>query len=221
MAQGKAGRSVILSDKDIYHAYLSNKLDIYPFDECAIQPASYDLRLSDPVRMLLWKTPGEKPAIYWRSVRENAEHWMVEQESVLLEPGQFALVHTKERVYIGPTLVGRVEGKSSLGRLGLFVHITAGYIDPGFDGNITLELFNASPYGLELVPGMPIAQISFHELKNPAQKLYSGKYQHAEGPQASRYHLNFEVSRELAEESRRQAERAALRLARLLKREPK
>lgn len=182
---------MILSDYDIHKAYAKDELDIVPFDKESVQPASYDLRLSDPILMLCWREQ-QKLFTEWHSVREDASRRMVERTGKrTLEPGEFALVHTKEIVRIGQHLVGRVEGKSSLGRLGLFVHITAGYIDPGFSGNITLELFNASPYGLELVPGMPIAQISFHELKSPSARLYSGKYQNAEGPQASRYHLNF------------------------------
>jgi len=114
----------------------------------------------------------------------------------ILHPGEFVLAVTLERVEIPAHLVGRLDGKSSLGRLGLIVHSTAGFVDPGFKGRLTLELTNLANLPIQLYPGMPVSQISFSYLSTPAEKPYGArgtksKYQGQEGPEASRYYLNF------------------------------
>ena len=117
-------------------------------------------------------------------------------EAFMLHPGEFVLGSTLERVGVPDDLVGRVEGKSSLGRLGLMIHSTAGFIDAGFDGHITLELANVASLPITLYPGMKIGQISFMEMTSPADKPYGqgavgSKYQGQRGPTPSRYFENF------------------------------
>jgi dCTP deaminase len=112
----------------------------------------------------------------------------------ILHPDEFVLAVTLERVEVPSDLVGRLDGKSSLGRLGLIVHSTAGFVDPGFKGRLTLELRNISNLPITLYYAMPISQISFMQLTTPAEKPYgsgASKYQGQEGPEASRYYLNF------------------------------
>ena len=113
----------------------------------------------------------------------------------ILHPGEFVLAVTMERVEVPTDLVGRLDGKSSLGRLGLIVHSTAGFVDPGFKGRLTLELTNLTNLPIQLYPGMPVSQISFSELSSPAEtpygKMSGSKYQGQSGPEASRYYLNF------------------------------
>jgi dCTP deaminase len=112
----------------------------------------------------------------------------------ILHPGEFVLAVTLERVELPADLVGRLDGKSSLGRLGLIVHSTAGFVDPGFKGRLTLELTNISNLPVTLYYGMPVSQISFVQLTTPADKPYGAegsKYQGQTGPEASRYYLNY------------------------------
>jgi dCTP deaminase len=112
-------------------------------------------------------------------------------EPFILHPGEFVLGSTLERVAIPDDLVARLEGKSSLGRLGLLIHSTAGYIDPGWDGTITLELSNVARLPITIYAGMPIGQISFLTLTTPVDAPYRGKYLRQEGPTASEYYRNF------------------------------
>jgi len=117
-----------------------------------------------------------------------------ELKPFILHPGEFVLAATFESVRIPDNIVGRLDGKSSLGRLGLIVHSTAGFVDPGFEGTITLELTNISNLPITLYAMMPVSQISFMYLSTPAEKPYGGrrsKYQGQRGPQPSRYHLNY------------------------------
>jgi dCTP deaminase len=118
-------------------------------------------------------------------------------ESFMLHPGEFVLGSTLERVAVPTDLVARVEGKSSLGRLGLVIHSTAGFIDAGFDGHVTLELANLANLPITLYPGMKIGQISFIKMTSPAEKPYGSgakgsKYQGQRGPTPSRYFENFQ-----------------------------
>jgi dCTP deaminase len=113
----------------------------------------------------------------------------------ILHPGEFVLAVTMERVEIPSDLVGRLDGKSSLGRLGLIVHSTAGFVDPGFQGRLTLELTNVANLPITLYYGMPVSQISFSRLSTPADHPYGSgggsKYQGQDGPESSRYYLNY------------------------------
>jgi dCTP deaminase len=117
-------------------------------------------------------------------------------EPFRLHANGFVLATTMERVHICAEMVARLEGKSSLGRLGLSVHSTAGFIDPGFDGQVTLELSNHTRLTILLWPGMPIGQIAFDRLDGTAARTYAGKYQGQRGPQVSRFHQNYDWDRE-------------------------
>lgn len=181
--------------------YLSNDLlSIEPLDPRRIQPASVDLTLGNQFRRF---NPHYHPGPV--DVRQDTS-WLTtglivadgrypNGESFDLQAGELALATTVERVRLPAGLSGRVEGKSSLGRLGLMAHVTAGFIDPGFEGEITLELHNLSPQPIRLYPGMPICQISFTRLSNEAELPYGkgcgSKYQGQTGPQPSRYWENF------------------------------
>ena len=185
---------MILSDRTIRDALDDGRIAIDPLDEDAIQPSSVDLHLGP--HFLVFKN-------YSRGVIDVKEPQddlteLVEVafgEALMLHPSEFVLGATIERVRIGTSLVGRLEGKSSLGRLGLLIHSTAGFIDPGFDGNITLELSDVANLPITLYPGMRIGQISFLEMTTPADRPYGSnslgsKYQGQRGPTPSRYHLN-------------------------------
>lgn len=188
---------MILSDEDIYQARFvgaeSHRLLIEPWDDDSLQPASYDLHLDR--EYLKFKEP------YTIDIKKPVDELMYRTEMtdrLLLMSGMFVLVQTVERVRLPTDLVGRVEGRSSLGRLGIMVHITAGYIDPGFDGQITLEIANLSNNTVILYPGMRIAQLSLSMLSSPAQVPYgstnlasSSKYQEQRGVTPSRIWRDF------------------------------
>lgn len=175
-------------------------LRIEPLDESRIQPASVDLTLDNKFGRFTKPMPGRI-----LDVREPVDQFMHfwEDDELVLGRGSFALASTVERVELPAYLLGRIEGKSSLARLGLFVHVTAGFIDPGFKGWVTLELFNGSPYPIRLIPGMPICQMSFDYSvmeRRPeggwhfpnAWRPYVGKYQdQSDGPQPSQFYKNF------------------------------
>lgn len=152
---------------------------IEPFNHKQLQPSSYDVCLGNTFRMFKYDIGHMAIDPYNQKhldeLTELAE--VPDGDRVLIYPKQFALAVTKERVAVPTNLVCRLEGKSSLGRLGLAVHITAGYIDPGFAGNITLEMVNFCPHPIVLRPGMLIAQIGFHRMDAAARKPYSGRYQ--------------------------------------------
>lgn len=191
---------MFLSDTGIKHAIKTGGLVIEPYDESRVQPASYDLTLD----RFFKRYPAPPRYQTWapiHDVKEPVE--MVDEEvrdgySFLLVPGEFALASTQERVEIPVNMIGRLEGKSSIGRLGLMAHVTAGFFDPGFKGYPTLELFNASPRQIRLWPGMLICQMSFAILGSHVEHPYGSselgsKYQNQErGPKASQYHRNFE-----------------------------
>jgi dCTP deaminase len=192
---------VILSDRTLREQLNAGRIVIDPLDETLIQPSSIDVRISNLFRVFRNHTRGvidvkhdltdlteliEMPA----SLDSN------DTAAFMLHPGEFVLGSTLERVGVPGDLVGRVEGKSSLGRLGLMIHSTAGFIDAGFDGHITLELANVASLPITLYPGMKIGQISFMEMTSPADKPYGqgatgSKYQGQRGPTPSRYFENF------------------------------
>lgn len=173
---------------------------VEPYKESQLQPASYDMVLSQHYRyyLALEDLPLPEyvfPTIDPKSPHRATESGLIDEEGLTLAPQSFVLCSTEEVVRIPNDLVARVEGKSSLARMGLMVHVTAGFIDPGFQGHITLELFNANHLGIKLYPGMPICQLSFQHTDGPAHTAYSGKYQHAFSPmpQESMYYKNFET----------------------------
>jgi dCTP deaminase len=186
---------MILSDRSIRAELDAGRIVIDPLDEQCIQPSSVDLRLDRLFRVFLNHT---MPVI---DVKEDLEDLtrlveIGEGEAFILHPGEFVLGSTYERVTLPDDLVGRIEGKSSLGRLGLLIHSTAGFIDAGFSGYLTLELSNVANLPITLYPGMKIGQVSFLRMTTPADVPYGSarvgsKYQGQRGPTPSRYWENF------------------------------
>ena len=187
---GYAQAHMVLSDRTIREQLASGRLVIDPFDPSLVQPSSVDVRVSSQFRVF---HNNRQPYIDVRRPLEDLTDVVVMSgdEPFILHPGEFVLGSTLERVAIPDDLVARLEGKSSLGRLGLLIHSTAGYIDPGWDGQITLELSNVARLPVTIYPGMPIGQISFLTLTTPVDQPYRGKYQGQSGPTASEYHKNF------------------------------
>lgn len=188
---------MILSDRSIREALASGRIEIDPLDESCIQPSSVDLTIDRYFRVFRNHTT---PII---DVKQNLEDLteLVEladdEIPFMLHPGEFVLGSTAERVKLPTDLVGRLEGKSSLGRLGLLIHSTAGFIDAGWDGHITLELSNIATLPITLYPGMKIGQISFLQMTTAADVPYGSaavrsKYQGQRGPTPSRYWENFQ-----------------------------
>lgn len=187
---GYAHACMVLSDRTIREYLASGRLEIDPYDPALVQPSSVDVRVSAEFRVF---HNNRQPFIDVRRPLEDLTDvvTMTGDEPFILHPGEFVLGSTLERVSIPDDLVARLEGKSSLGRLGLLIHSTAGYIDPGWDGQITLELSNVARLPITIYPGMPIGQISFLTLTTPVDQPYRGKYLGQSGPTASEYHKNF------------------------------
>ncbi len=180
----------MLSDRDIRFLVRGGKvLEIEPFDEAALQPASYDLTLD---RHFLIPNPDVGVIDMADVPLGHMEPQVCGPQGIVVEPGEFMLASTRETVHIGPQYLGRVEGKSSLGRLGLMVHITAGFIDPGFEGQITLEIYNVAPWEIILYPGQRIAQIAFSRMSSRPDQVYGAAgshYQGQQGPTESRFEM--------------------------------
>jgi dCTP deaminase len=186
---------VILSDHTIREQLEAGHIVIEPLDLGNIQPSSVDLRLDRYFRVFRNHT------MRVIDVKEDQEELteLVEigdEEGFILHPGEFVLGSTAERVALPNDLVARLEGKSSLGRLGLLIHSTAGFVDAGWDGHLTLELSNVANLPITLYPGMKIGQISFLQMTTPADIPYGSgqvgsKYQGQRGPTPSRYFENF------------------------------
>jgi dCTP deaminase len=160
-----------VSDGTLRRLVEEGRLVVDPFDDALIQPASIDLRLGDSFRVF---SNHRVTAIDLREVPANlTEEVVIEPEgSFVIHPGEFCLGRTLERIELPDDLVARVEGKSSLGRLGLIVHATAGFVDPGWRGTLTLELNNLTRVPIKLYPGLPIAQLSVMALDRPAERPY-------------------------------------------------
>jgi dCTP deaminase len=186
---------LILSDSQILTMLKSGSLVIHPLEdpEIQIQPASVDLRLDNTFMVMRHSSipfidpQQDVPANYMEERRLYAG----DQECFIIHPGEFVLASTIERVQLPDDHVGRVDGRSSLGRLGLQIHSTAGFIDPGFKGSITLEMSNVGRLPVRLHPRMRICQISFETMAQPAARPYGhplrgSKYQGQSGPQPSR-----------------------------------
>lgn len=180
-----------LSDLDIQNARERGMLDVDPFRPDHLQPASIDLTLDRRLKFLHPATEVLNP---------KAPVQMVEVDMLptgfILQPGDQCLASTVETVSLSPAVQGEVWGKSSLARIFLSVHATAGYIDPGFRGQVTLELMNQSGRGILLTPGMKIGQVAFHLLNTPTSRPYGtpglgSKYQDQVGPTESKYHQNY------------------------------
>ena len=187
---------MILSDRDIRAAIDGGRIRIEPFDDSDIQPSSVDLHVDRYFRTF---HNARYPFIDVKVPMDDLTE-MVEvhgEEPFILHPGEFVLGSTAEYVRLPHDLVARLEGKSSLGRLGLLIHSTAGYVDPGFEGHLTLELSNVANLPITIYPRMKIGQISFFTLTSEAQSPYGSKgigskYQGQRGPTPSRYYRNFE-----------------------------
>jgi len=185
----------MLSDLDIHAALTHGDIVVEPIDdlERRLQPSSLDVRLGHqflvPRRHRLeFIDPKVDSTGLWdeKDVEEGGYF--------VLHPGEFILATTLEKVSLPASIAARVEGKSSVGRLGILVHSTAGFIDPGFVGQVTLEVFSVSSLPTRLYPGMPIGQLAFFRLDTPAENIYDGKYAGQSGPQASQYHRNWDGS---------------------------
>jgi len=187
---------MILSDRDLKIELESGRVVVEPLGANAIQPSSIDLRIGRHFRIF---ANTRYPYIDVRKPMEGLTE-LVEvtgEDPFILHPGEFVLGTTLERVAIPDDLVGRLEGKSSLGRLGLLIHSTAGFVDAGFAGNLTLELSNVANLPITLYPGMKIGQISLFRMSSPAEHPYGSnrlgsKYLDQVGPTPSRYWENFE-----------------------------
>ena len=186
---------MVLSDRSIREALGEGRIVIDPVDPEDIQPASVDLHLD---RQILVFSNHQQPYIdVKKSLESLSELVEIEKDKpFILHPGDFVLGSTVEHIELPDNLVARLEGKSSLGRIGLVIHSTAGFVDPGWKGNLTLELSNLARLPITLYYGMKIGQISFLTLTTPADRLYGSeslgsKYQGQTQPTASRFHRDF------------------------------
>ncbi|MGO9028937.1 MAG: dCTP deaminase [Acidimicrobiales bacterium] len=186
---------MVLSDRSIREALDAGRIVIDPLGEGCIQPSSVDLHVDRYFRIFRNHTSRVI------DVREDQEDLtelvdIGDEDPLVLHPGEFLLGSTSERVGLPDDLVARLEGKSSLGRLGLLIHSTAGFVDAGWDGHLTLELSNVANLPITIYPGMKIGQISFLQMTTPAENPYGSaklksKYQGQWGPTPSRYADNF------------------------------
>ncbi|HEY5271610.1 MAG TPA: dCTP deaminase [Acidimicrobiales bacterium] len=186
---------MILSDHSIREEVAAGRIVIDPFDPTCVQPSSVDLHVDGLFRVF------RNHSLQVIDVKEQQESLtelveIADGEAFILHPGEFVLGSTLERVALPGDLVGRLEGKSSLGRLGLLIHTTAGFVDPGFDGYLTLEFSNVANLPITVYPGMKIGQISFLKMTSPADVPYGSsalgsKYQGQRGPTPSRFFENF------------------------------
>ncbi|EEH64563.1 dCTP deaminase [Gleimia coleocanis DSM 15436] len=185
---------MLLSDHDILANIENGQIGLDPWDPQMIQPASVDVRLDRYFRLF----NNHKYSVIDPAADQSDLTALVDtgDRPFVLHPGEFVLGATYEKVTLGNGIAARLEGKSSLGRLGLLTHSTAGFIDPGFTGHVTLELSNTATMPILLYPGMKIGQLCFFQLSSDAEKPYGSgasgsRYQGQRGPTASRSHLNF------------------------------
>jgi len=186
---------VLLSDRDITAQLAEGRIGLDPYDASLVQPSSIDVRLDKFFRLFdNHKYPHIDPAVDQPDLTRLVE--TDPDEAFVLHPGEFVLGSTFEVVTLPDDIAARLEGKSSLGRLGLLTHSTAGFIDPGFSGHVTLELSNVATLPIKLWPGMKIGQLCFFRLSSPSEhpygsEKYGSRYQGQRGPTPSRSHLNF------------------------------
>ena len=186
---------MLLSDSDIRSYVASGRVRLKPWDPEMVQPSSVDIHLDRFFRLFdNHKYPVVDPAADQPELTRLIE--VSADGEFVLHPGEFVLGATYERVTLADDVAARLEGKSSLGRLGLLTHSTAGFIDPGFSGHVTLELSNTATLPIKLYPGMKVGQLCFFQLSSPAERPYGAgatgsRSQGQRGPTASRSHLNF------------------------------
>ena len=186
---------MLLSDRDLLASIEDGRLVLDPFDPTLVQPSSIDVRLDRFFRVF----NNSRYTHIDPSTQQDELTTLVEtqdEESFVLHPGEFVLGSTFEAVTLPDDLAGRLEGKSSLGRLGLLTHSTAGFIDPGFTGHITLELSNVANLPITLWPEMKVGQLALFQMSSPAENPYGSsavgsKYQGQRGPTPSKAYLNF------------------------------
>ena len=186
---------MLLSDRDIAAEIKSGRVKVEPFDPKMIQPSSVDVRLDRFFRVF----ENHKYEVIDPSIEQpdlTREVAVAPSDHFILHPGEFVLASTYEVITLPDDIAGPLEGKSSLGRLGLLTHSTAGFIDPGFSGHITLELSNVANLPVKLYPGMKIGQLCLIKLSSSAEHpygsaLYGSRYQGQRGPTPSRSWLNF------------------------------
>ena len=187
---------MILSDRSLREAIATGRIVIDPFDAACVQPSSIDLHLAP--RFLVFRNHTRGLIDVKEDLTDLTEQVEAsDADPFILHPGEFVLGSTSERVVVPDDLVARLEGKSSLGRLGLLIHSTAGYVDAGWDGQLTLELSNVANLPITLYPGMKVGQISFVQMTSAADNPYGSgvlgsKYLGQEGPRPSRYWENFD-----------------------------
>jgi dCTP deaminase len=186
---------MVLSDRTIRAEIDAGRIVFDPFDPELVQPSSVDMRADGKFRVL---HNARRPFIDVREPMEDLTELVEvsDERPFILHPGEFVLGQTLERVGLPDDIVARLEGKSSLGRLGLLIHSTAGFVDAGFEGNLTLELSNVANLPITIYRGMPIGQISFMRMDGPVERPYGSdeagsKYQGQAEPTPSRFHLNF------------------------------
>jgi dCTP deaminase len=187
---------MVLSDRTIKAEVEAGRLVFDPYDPSLVQPSSVDVRVDRSFRVF---HNSRHPYIDVRQPMEDLTELVSVKgdEPFVLHPGEFVLGQTLEHVTLPDDLVARLEGKSSLGRMGLLIHSTAGFIDPGWSGNLTLELSNVANLPITIYHGMPIGQISFMRMDGPVEQPYGSneagsKYQGQAEPTPSRFHLNFD-----------------------------
>jgi dCTP deaminase len=184
-----------MSDRDIRAEIEAGRIGLEPLDMGLLQPSSFDVRLDRFFRLFdnhkyAYIDPAEEMSDLTRLVEVDPK------EAFILHPGEFVLGSTYEFVTLPDNIAARLEGKSSLGRLGLLTHSTAGFVDPGFNGHVTLELANVSNLPIKLWPGMKVGQLCFFQLSSPSETpygsaKYNSRYQGQRGPTASRSFYNF------------------------------
>jgi dCTP deaminase len=187
---------MVLSDRTIRSEIEAGRIVFDPYDASMVQPSSVDVRVDRRFRVF---HNARYPFIDVRQPMDDLTELVEvsEDEPFILHPGEFVLGQTLEWVQLPSDLVARLEGKSSLGRLGLLIHSTAGFVDAGFEGNLTLELSNVANLPITIYHGMPIGQISFMRMDGPVEAPYGSqqtrsKYQGQAEPTPSRFYLNFE-----------------------------
>ena len=189
---------MLLSDRDLRAELDAGRVGLDPYDPAMIQPSSVDVRLDRYFRVFEnHRYPHIDPTEEQPDLTELVE--VRADEAFILHPGEFVLASTYEVVTLPDDIAGRLEGKSSLGRLGLLTHSTAGFIDPGFSGHVTLELSNVATLPIKLWPGMKIGQLCLFRLSSPAEhpygsSVYGSRYQGQRGPTPSRSFANFHVT---------------------------
>ena len=189
---------MLLSDKDIRAQIEAGRIGLEPLDMARIQPSSMDVRLDRFFRLF---DNHKYPFIDPREQQDDLTRFVEvdKDEAFILHPGEFVLGSTFEFVSLPNDIAARLEGKSSLGRLGLLTHSTAGFVDPGFQGHVTLELSNTATLPIKLWPGMKIGQLCFFQLSSESENpygssKYGSRYQGQRGPTASRSYLNFHIT---------------------------